>query len=451
MKSRIVAYSACLGGLTLLAASPAWAIPAFSRQTGEECSACHVGGFGPQLTQHGRIFKLEGYGAASGGMAQSKDALRLISAMAVANYTHTAKPMSEPPADHFSDNNNTALQEASLFVAGRVAPGLGVFVQGTYSGVDRKTSLDNVDIRYAHAAKLGGKDALFGVSVNNNPTVQDPWNTTPAWSFPYTSSDLAPGRPVQPLIADGLGQQVVGATGYLWLDDRFYAEVGGYRPASKNLLKTFNLTQDTILSGTAPYGRLVYSRSAHGQTWSVGAFALDAKVRPDPLEPATDHYRDLGLDASYQRLLPKKAVLSLNASYTHENRTLGATYDAGEATNRKGSLNSINLDASYYWDRRYGATVGLFDTTGSRDDTLFTPEPDAGSLTGRPNTNGFMFQADWTPFGQENSWMAPNVNLRLGVQYVAYSKFNGGRRNYDGFDRAASDNNTLSVFLWTAF
>jgi hypothetical protein len=39
----------------------------------------------------------------------------------------------------------------------------------------------------------------------------------------------------------------------------------------------------------------------------------------------------------------------------------------------------------------------------------------------------------------------------VGVQYVAYTLFNGGTRNYDGFGRNASDNNSLFVFLWIAF
>ena len=41
--------------------SDAWAVPAFAVQTGQGCSSCHVGGFGPQLTPTGRDFKMNGY------------------------------------------------------------------------------------------------------------------------------------------------------------------------------------------------------------------------------------------------------------------------------------------------------------------------------------------------------------------------------------------------------
>ena len=44
--------------------------------------------------------------------------------------------------------------------------------------------------------------------------------------------------------------------------------------------------------------------------------------------------------------------------------------------------------------------------------------------------------------------MSPWANLKLGIQYTAYTQFNGGNKNYDGFGRSASNNNTLYVFAW---
>ena len=55
------------------------------------------------------------------------------------------------------------------------------------------------------------------------------------------------------------------------------------------------------------------------------------------------------------------------------------------------------------------------------------------------------------PFGKADSWGAPWVNLKLGVQYTLYTQFNGGTSNYDGFGRDASDNNALYVFAWLIF
>jgi hypothetical protein len=62
-----VAATILLGLVGLLAsASNAFAVPAFALQTGQPCTACHIGGFGPQLTPFGRTFKLEGYTMRSG-------------------------------------------------------------------------------------------------------------------------------------------------------------------------------------------------------------------------------------------------------------------------------------------------------------------------------------------------------------------------------------------------
>src|SRR5215831_12035030 len=74
---------------------------------------------------------------------------------------------------HFNDNNNVALDQLSLFYAGRIVPHVGAFVQGTYDGVTGTAALDNVDIRAAMQGTVLGTDLVYGVSFNNNPTVQE--------------------------------------------------------------------------------------------------------------------------------------------------------------------------------------------------------------------------------------------------------------------------------------
>ena len=83
----------------------------------------------------------------------------------------------------------------------------------------------------------------------------------------------------------------------------------------------------------------------------------------------------------------------------------------------------------------YGATLGWQYTWGTANALLFPPAPITGSRNGKPNSNAFIFEADWIPFGKEDSWARPFVNLKIGLQYVAYTMFNGGTRNYDGFGR----------------
>jgi hypothetical protein len=45
----------------------------------------------------------------------------------------------------------------------------------------------------------------------------------------------------------------------------------------------------------------------------------------------------------------------------------------------------------------------------------------------------------------------PWLNVKLQVQYTAYSAFNGGSRNYDGFGSNAHDNDTIYTLLWLAY
>ena len=69
----------------------------------------------------------------------------------------------------------------------------------------------------------------------------------------------------------------------------------------------------------------------------------------------------------------------------------------------------------------------------------------------KPSSNAFSIEVDWVPFGKEDSWARPFANLKLGLQYIAYTQFNGGSNNYDGNGRNAGNNNTLYAFAWLAF
>jgi hypothetical protein len=106
---------------------------------------------------------------------------------------------------------------------------------------------------------------------------------------------------------------------------------------------------------------------------------------------------------------------------------------------------------SYVWDQTWSAGLGVFDLEGGQDFTLFGPAPLTGSLNGSPDTRGYTVQLEFIPFGKLHSFERPWINLRLGVQYTGYLRFNGGTSGYDGFGRSASDNNSLFLFAWMAF
>lgn len=420
-----------LAGLLTAVSLPAHALPSYARQTGEECAACHVGAYGPQLTAHGMKFKLGGYTESDGKAGHVP-----LSSMLLANWTHTRTDNPAPP-QHFNANNNLALQEASLFVAGKLSDHVGSFVQTTYSGIDRVFGLDQMDLRYANSFENDGKDVTYGISLNNNPTVQDVFNTTATWRFPFTASDLAPAPAVAPLIDGGLAQGVLGATAYALWDGAFYGELGGYRSMSPSVINKLGDEDIGKLKGTAPYVRFGYLKDMHKQMFAAGVFGMSADLDPSRTPGAGyDRYRDIGVDATYQYLGDRKNIYTVHGSYTREKNDLNVSAP-GDGTGR---LSSLNLNASYFYDQTYGVTLGLFDTHGNNNAALWNTVMGNNS----PDSRGYMLQFDWTPWGKETSWRAPWANLRLGLQYTGYNKF-------DGFSAGASDNNSLSVFAWTAF
>ena len=187
MSARLIAL---VSGLLALSIGHASAIPAFAEQTGQPCSACHVGSFGPQLTPFGRQFKLEGYTMRAGETFTNP-----VSAMAILSFVNTAQDQAAPPAPHYGTNNNATIDQISLFVAGGIGDHIGGFTQWTYDGVGRAFTWDSMDLRATTHATLFGSDVLAGLSLNNAPGVQDVWNTLPAWGYPFTGSAVAPSRP----------------------------------------------------------------------------------------------------------------------------------------------------------------------------------------------------------------------------------------------------------------
>jgi len=431
-----------LGALGL--ASPVSAVPSYSRQTGEPCTSCHVGAYGPQLTPHGRAFKLGGY-------SDGKTVVPL-SGTALMTFTHTAKDQSEPASEHDGRNDNVALQEFLGLIAGRVAPRVGTFIGVAYEGPERKAKLDHFDVRYALPLKIGAKDAILGFDVNNNPGSQDAFNTLPAWAFPHEAPELVPERLGMPLLAEGLEGQVAGLSTYLWFDDSLYAEVAGYRSLSHDLLETIGVEDEAgRIAGVAPYVRLAYQKDWGTRVAAIGLVGMQTRLHPERVPGPTNKYFDWGLDATYQELGDRKNILTAQLSYLHERQKPDFDFAEGGTTLHRRSLSSLNANVGWSHKNSYGLTLGLFRSWGTRDPNLFVPEEDGGSRTGKPDTAGYILQADWTPFGKEGSWHAPYANIRVGLQYTGYFKFNGASHDYDGFGRDASDNNALFAFVATAF
>src|SRR5246127_3048392 len=303
------------------------ALPSFARQTGFPCSQCHTLSFGPALTAYGREFKLNGYTFGTGEQPLP------LALMVQGGLSRSETPQPASPAPHFADNDNLSIDQVSLFLATRLSDHVGMFAQATYSGDARHFSWDNTDIRYAQPVSFLGTGAVVGVSVNNNPTVQDLWNSTPAWGFPYISSPLVPHGSAGPVISGTLAQLVLGATAYALIDEHVYLEGGGYRGLSGRWLDNVGLypADNARVQGGAPYWRAAYQRTRDDHYFSFGTFGIDVTMQPDPASPATNRYTDTALDATYQYTPKGPAAVVVNASLIHERQQLGASFSSGAA------------------------------------------------------------------------------------------------------------------------
>jgi hypothetical protein len=434
------------------------AVPSFARQTGMACAACHT--VFPELTPFGREFKLNGYvldniKQVTGTNTDNRQTLALnsippVSVMVQVSYTHTAAPLPDSALPAALAKNGEVLfpQQLSLFYAGKIADELGAFIQLTYDGAADHFGIDNTDIRYAHHLSFGGADAnshnlILGITLNNNPTVQDVWNTTPAWGFPYSGSSVAPGPIASTQIDGGLAGSVAGLGAYVWLDSHFYAEVSAYTAAIVGGSHPLDSTQGNVVHGLSPYWRLAYEQRWDRNSISVGAYGMQNRVHPGngtALQGVTDQYKDTAADVQYQ-FIGENHLATILATYIHESQTLNASVIDQFAANTANNLKTFRLTGEYTYQRRIGGTLGYFTTTGSADTALYAPAQVTGSANSSPNSNGYVAEVNYLPW----------LNTKLQLQYVGYEKFNGLKNNYDGVGRNASDNNTLYALVWLNF
>ena len=459
----LIASGGVLAAIAALMVAPsvANATPGFARQTGLSCEACHT--VFPELTPFGRKFKLNAYVFTNVKQLEPTNDKREstltlsdlppFSVQLQASNTTLGKSLPDTGAvADLSERSSTEFPQAlSLFYTGKIAPVLGSFLQLTWNPTTNAVGIDNSDLRFANHAALesvGMPDFIYGLTLNNNPTSQDIWNSTPAWGYPFIVTNVGV-PPVTKALLDGqLAQQSVGLGGYLYLYNHLYLELSGYRSAPTSFTNATtggpgpldSTVSNARISGVAaPYWRAAWEQDWGKHALSFGTYGIWAETHPSGVGKSgpTDTFTDLALDAQYQ-YISDNHLASFYTTWIHENRTFNATL----AANHHDFLDTVRATGSYFYKRMIGGSVQLFSTTGRADSVLYgTGTPVLGSDSGKPNTQGATFELDYLPW----------LNTKLGVQYTAYSKFNGGSHNYDGFGRNASGNNTLYFFIWTAF
>ena len=412
---RRIAYHAALDGLLSvalgLASTAVYAVPSFARQTGMPCDACHT--VFPELTAFGRDFKLNGYTLT--GMKQIKatgaagsmkiNAIPPLSVMLQVGFTHVAKTRNVPGG---AQNNNVAFPDGlSLYYAGEISPHMGTFLQVTMDNSNSGFGFDMADFRYANRATLGGRPLVYGVTLDNSPGMEDVWNTTPAWNYPYINSSTAPDN--------GIGQsqlfKIMGAGfgGYALWDNHWYGAVSLYRSAAG----MWSNSKRGEIDNFAPYWRFAWQGTLPNRAYlEVGTYGLYAKLRQSSGTPGVfTKYADWAMDSTYQQPLSDGNLLSLHALYLHENQTL---------TSGSNILQQFRADANYEIGHRAQASLGYFNSWGSG----------TNANTVISDTAGVVAEADYLPW----------ENTKFSLQYTAYTKYAGSS--------TASDNNTLYLNSW---
>ena len=486
--------------LTIGPTSPARALPSFARQTGQPCGTCHTDF--PALTPYGRRFKLLGYTAGGGEFRTTpfssdagkdaraeldkmrgyvkaiepppsdgnKEYVPPISMMTIVGFTHTQAPL-PPPTDPYRANDNVVLSPFSGFWGGAITDHIGAFAQVTYSAPDPLSALtgtpadqfkhtwswDNADVRYASTASVGPLDLVYGITANNNPTVQDLWNTTPAWSFPYAVSSLGAGGPPITTTIEGTFAARVGSVGaYASINDLLYLELSAYKSLSFNAQNSLGINPfdgPGLLGGVAPYWRVALEPHWGRHSLMVGTFGMYFDVHPwlDPTFvsattgtfPQSDKFTDIGFDTQYQ-YQGDNYWLTLRGSYIREFQRLDASFANFASANPTNLLNSLKLQASFAYgsDNRVVFTGQYFNVWGTADAGLFGTDSTTG-LPLTPNSNGWMAEIAYIPFGASKSFGWPWFNARIGLQYIYFNKFAGATVG-------AQDNNTLFLHAWFA-
>ena len=288
----------------------------------------------------------------------------------------------------------------------------------------------------------------YGITANNNPTVQDPWNTTPAWQFPYVNSPFQ-GNPAgakfgsTTIIDGGLGPgHVVSVGPYAYINDLIYLEASVYRtldPSAQNALGEDPFGAPGLFDA-APYWRAAIEPHWGPHWLEVGTFGLIANIHPfiasgTPLTatfPQTDKYTDIGFDAQYQ-YQGDNFWFTLRGNYIHEYQRLDASFNLLSAStpNLTNELNEARAYASLaYGNNNRVVLTGQYFTSW-------------GSPALAADTNGWIAEIAYIPFITSFSPGWPWFNTRIGLQYTWYEKVNG-------VSAGASSNNTLFAYIWLA-
>ena|SRR5271166_1591375 len=463
---RLGALAAMLFGgaaLTLLS-TPAQAVPSFARQTGLACEVCHT--IPPELTPFGRRFRLNAYTLTTRPPLVSdiddhkRNTVFLtdlpgMSILLQATYDHWNRPLPDslvPGANSQSDTFQFP-QQFSIMYGGAVSDHVGAWLQMTYLQNAGNIGIDNNDVRYSD--HTDNNDWLWGVTLNNNPSFQDVWNTGQAYGIPYfpvqslysaTPPGLGFTGPSSPKFTQFAGN-AAGLGAYVWYKDSLYLELSEYHSAKSGSALAYEDSSNLAAGGGtidhfAPYWRAAYERDWGYNSASIGTSGMYIKFVPSvyagqTLSPGNENtYLDLSVDWQYQ-YNGQHNIFTFLGHVTHENQENDPALVPTYFSNSTDHLTTLQMTGEYYYNRTYGGLISFVRNTGTTD-TAFN------GGNGSPANQFEVFELDYLPW----------FNTKLILQYDVYSVLNNNQNPFflaGSTNPRPSDNNTWVVGLWMDF
>ena len=336
---------------------PAEAVPSFARQTGKSCSGCHT--VWPRLNATGREFKLTAYTDVAEDYPRiDKDNMDLLR-YGPLSISIISLPYSKTDRSDVNGERSETLipDEVALFYAGRITPNIGAFIEPILA-----PEFEFEFAKLATARRWG--ENIVGVAAGKMDVGgADPYNTIRFTSYHtinqpaiFSEPDALSGSRD---LFSWVGTTNQGIVLYGKLFQFLYVAAGGFRGhASSDPADTF--------------GRLVVELPIGGEaSVSFGGFFYGGKEIYDHSDPA-DPLNALGI---YQSELTRSgADLQFQMeSGPHIIDAVGV-YMAGkdeDLDNTPGmqvKYDGFYAEASYFFERQYGVTVG-YDKVESKEDT----------------------------------------------------------------------------------
>jgi hypothetical protein len=341
-----------IGFLTLLGLSnEAQAMPMFGKQTGLDCTACHLQHM-PKLNSVGRSF-------AASGMTQGKKNSDVNSSGVDLNPSVMFKSIYEKTwdkpdsqgrvkADGTNDGEHSIPRTATLYVGGKVSDNVGAIVDLMYKDLEDNT----IGGKVVYAKEF--ENGYLGLSAYSASSFgpfsgMEFYNTglyKPLRSFDIkklSNAFLQTGIPSGP--ATGV-QIYYDNDGVISSGDRLFGTMGIYTPAQDN-------AEMNMASNTLPFVRIAYEYPIGDFNVMIGAFGISGGSKVSTSNELHTERETYGMDLQIEGdIFDKSVAFSMGNVFhnkvTYTGRGAGLTEDSENVYNDAFSIDGeVNLTPDF--------------------------------------------------------------------------------------------------------